>query len=502
MGIHKDIREKLLLKSVAHAAFLSKRADAMNYFAERAVEWKKSGMAVIEDTLTRMNALMGPRKDYTFSGRELLDAFIGEISATFSRFPVSVFISVLDDQDNVPVEKRETQAKRAIRSRHEPYPHGSIIHDGGITVPGCSKVDSLDVRRIMRSRHLRKSVWSFFRDNLCSTRLGRGRLENGTKILLEYEKRGPYIYTTDLYKTLKLDSDKPDESFAHDHGEADRSVFYWACTQMRRKHCVIRTIDSDVIPIAFLQINTRIRDAEDHGDILWQDKDQFVDLRLLRRATLASLGLTDVGFAFWCCVCGTDFVKKEWLSYGIGTEALLEATQRHSVDIDTLWRDPTTVFASKVHLIKKFLETLYYECDPKTRRVMDALSGADKRKTLVTKLDKRQRTLFSRPAVPAWDDIYKALAVAVDNHARAKKEATKAKRQKGKKRKAGLDEAPTGKNEESAASSEPKPKKQITTNLRPPDDAMIQHATTRIDFNLRYWMHVPGVESHPAPSRI
>lgn len=495
MGIHKEIREKLLEKSVAHAAFLSKRADAAQYFSQRAAEWKTAGLAFVEDSLTRMNALMGPLKDYTFNGRELLNAFVREISETFARFPATVFVSVFDDQDNVPAEKRETQAKRAIRSKHEPYPHGSMIQDEGIAVPGAQNVERLDLRRIMRSRHLRKSVWSYFRDNLCSTWIGRGRLANGTRVLFEYEKEGPYIYTADLYKTLQLEASEPEKAFAHDHGEADRSVFYWVCTQFRRKHCVIRTIDTDVIPIAFLQIPTRLRDAEDHGDILWQDRDQFVDLRLLRRSTLASLALTDVAFAFWCCVCGTDFVKKEWLSFGIGTEALLDATQKHGIDIDTLWRDPTSAFASKVDLVTRFLATLYFECDPKTRRVMDALSGADKRKTIATKLDKRQRTLFAKPTVPAWDDIYKALAVAVDNAARAKKNAAKAAKSKGKKRKADENDAEsTGKDE----AQEPKPRamKEITTNLRPPDAAMIQHATTRIDFNLRYWMNVPGVQSH------
>lgn len=527
MGIHKDIRQILLKKSVAHAAFISERPDAVTWFASRLTEWKNKGVAVVEDSLTRMNAMVGPRGDYSFSGIELLNAFTHSIGETMTQWPCMLYIAILDDQQNVPVEKRETQQKRSIQCKHEPYPFGCSINDDGICLPTDPVPERMDLRRIMRSRHLRRSVWAYIRNNLPLSWLSFGKLPEGSRIVLEYEKANVNIYTTDEHKRLHTDNDdgSGNTDFKHDHGEADRSMIYWMNTQLKRKHTILRTIDTDVIPISYLHIYERMSE-DDKADVLWEYKANsghraYVDLKDLAKQIRANLKLEPTAFAMFCILCGTDYVKKEWLTHFISIDAILEGVQKFGKAIQSAWNASTPSDSQRVKIIKKVLAYIYYNADGKAKRVMEALSGVKKKKAKpgacgTTAASDRppavkgqlrldgKRCSDDPGYTPEWDEIYKALTVAVDNAETLKKEAAKAKAKEARKRK----RPPSKKkrkneataeygdnNEEEEQGKKKKSEKLITTALRPPNDAMITHALTRIQFNIQYWSVIPGTES-------
>jgi len=197
MGITPCIRNKLL-KRLVPSAF---RAGCPN--VKRHI--------LIDDILTRFVNLRG-QNDYIFTGKDLYEAFLRPIRLQ-QHAGCAVYIAIADDQSNTPAQKKATQAKRSANSDIEPYQGDwKIVDDGMVSLDTTMPtVDKIDMRRLMRTRSLRRQLWHYI-----SGQLNHEEFDD-MALIFEYNQK-PEIFG--VLDTIMVES--------HGHGEADLSLIYWA----------------------------------------------------------------------------------------------------------------------------------------------------------------------------------------------------------------------------------------------------------------------------------
>lgn len=525
MGLNSAIRA--FIYDQAKEAIHSTPADVAKYLQiVMAYAHSHGGLRAIEDALTRLVGAPGPNKDYQFTGAQLLDDFARGIGYDLMKLPVVDYICTIDDHNNVPLEKRNTQVKRSLKSKHDPYKPGSFLHPLGIIESGASAPTLIDIRRLMRSSHLRPDVWNYFRDNLNSTWIKK-YMRMGSNITLEYSKQGPYHYKSLGNGIMKLANMSPNSNNAHDHGEADKSIFYWLCRPQALTSpltTLIKTSDSDIIAMFPHFIPMR----KDRMPIIWRDSNgAYINVRRMTNILLYKTKLSPVTWTFFCILNGTDFFERSELFHLIGPDAILKGCQHLNSLITGLWSNCDTkrtdvkmddTRRTRIALFKKLLVLIYYKYDSKTQNVLEKLDKTEARMNGIKRQRKSpslpilsgQRTLHGATAIeklPDWDTVHAKLSVAVRNKEKKyahdekmKKRVKRAVAYLKQKRKRGEDLTEYRQYNMVAEETEKSSLYgAITTALRPPGHTKIVESLRTIEFNMAYWMNISGVIK-PSPT--
>lgn len=512
MGIHPDIRDLLMHHCVGRLAFshLSKNPDKA--FQGYATLWRQSGVDIAEDTLTRMNATVGPQKDYTTTPRELIEAIAREVDF-FARCvsPNIDFIFILDDPNGVPKEKHDTQAKRSRQSKTIAYPPEAKIVEEGVQIASTEQPERIDIQRLLATRRLRPAMWQYGRQHLHEAHVLDPRMGSAvgpdTTIFFEWHESGPARYDFDE-DAFQFKPGVPQPQLMHKHGEADISMMYWMeRSTQRKRHTLLKTIDSDVYPISFLRMPP-VDPLNPRGITLQlqlrgntECRNSFIDLRRLKKATMKRLKLTPISFAMFCILCGTDYVPKKLTTHEIGSAAILQGVQALSDEIHTIWSHDINNDAderrSRFTSLRRLLAAIYYHFDPKTQAIWTKLykrkcCNEPLRAIHAVKVGKDWGSLLTQTRLgddslshcttPTWQTIHSVLSIAVENDERIKAIAAKIKVKNKKRKNPNDDETHELKNLK---------KDCTTTELRPPSVKELEDVVLdKIWFNMNYWRGV------------
>ncbi|HYE74441.1 MAG TPA: hypothetical protein VEF04_13975, partial [Blastocatellia bacterium] len=303
MGLHKDFK-KLCKSLLANSAFAQTVAQIINL---RSVP-QSSRYHVIEDYIIRAHGMSGPH-----SGEDMFREFISWIHNPSVResnrlsMPPHTYVACCDNWEFVPTEKKATQDNRD--KDIVPYPEGCEIIDAGIRIPMSEDEEAYQARdaswaemyavskeeqmnyetldeksssvyviqrinpfRLMRTRYLRLVLMRYFMEKICTSFAAIVKADPAEyrtqdfpeSVIIHIGAESPFEW---IVKTGQCRSGHLNHVVKE--GESDIFMFHWMkYLEENRKdntatNYVLRTIDSDTLPIA---INTM-------KQLKWQYKD-------------------------------------------------------------------------------------------------------------------------------------------------------------------------------------------------------------------------------------
>jgi len=282
-----------------------------------------TGFVRIHDILTSMYHAVGPNvgqdRPYMFSGAQLYTEFIKGSRAHFASGGL-VYIIVADDPVNVPPEKKETQDTRTASSPIVPYPSESkyTFDARGMSIDGADS-EQVDIRRLMRSRHIRPLLFQFLADIMKENE----HVDDHCTLIFDYKAaQRPIIIGSNIPAGATVQ---------HALGEADIGMFYWA-RFYKDFDVILQTTDTDFMPIfaAYYRLMTTEEFTPEQRDkkFYWvYDKDNTVDAKCLIRETLKFLNIPLRAFIALCILGGTDFYKKKRILHHFGIKSIIQYVQ-------------------------------------------------------------------------------------------------------------------------------------------------------------------------------
>lgn len=269
------------------------------------------------------------RPNGLYTSRQLFDDVVSLIFKRYFIDPLSsvrVYVVSFDDDANPKLKKhnRKKSSKPII-----PYEENVQFVDTGIVVqmpiPGTKETrpqtELIDLERLIKSRKIRKRLWSFFLPYMKELVVPEGRA-----LVMSHDKDGPWMFRSDYPGGLFL------ADYKHDLSETDLCVNFWFY-QLRSFDVIVHTVDTDLIPICFSYLS--ITPEKDHPpNIYWQYKDTskedkgtvwYVDMKKLYKETLEQSGMTASEFIAACILCGSDFYDKQVATSQLSDEAIFQA---------------------------------------------------------------------------------------------------------------------------------------------------------------------------------
>ncbi len=276
-----------------------------------------SEWVIIEDSLTRLFSMRGDDY-YMYTTLSALQEFMYMFTDCF-HMGATTCVSTFDWRDGVPKQKAVTQSKRTSDSALELYPTTSSFNEHGIQLPDCKTTERFDMRRVMRTRELRAAMCAAFLEILKKT--FKKFVKPGQMFIFEFDNSGAYFfdgYAEECFHNTDT---------IHNHGESDKSVFYWA-SYFKGTKTQIRTIDTDVIAISMSYFSKQIEDKRP-AQLTWKSHDNVeVNLVEMCKQAVEKSGLNLKAFILMCILCGTDFNSKPDLFAYIGFAIIYEEVKR------------------------------------------------------------------------------------------------------------------------------------------------------------------------------
>lgn len=277
-------------------------------------------LVVVDDLLTRLFTMIGPNKNYMFTGLQLYASIMRPVRELLKSKHGYVYVLLCDDPEFVPAEKADEQKQRDSDSRTQPYDidKGLSLCDEGLKEQGKEQAEMFDVRRFVRTRSLRSKLCDYV-----ATLFGNNEhVPDDKTFIMDYQgAKEPQVWGKPLPSGV---SSKP-----HKHGESDPSMMYWAL-QFKDHPILLETTDSDIMPLcACLARKTDTSELR----VWWRyDRKITVDLVQLLKRSFKTYGLTAKQFALLCILTGTDFFDKKPVYHGFGPKKLvvaMQATQKY-----------------------------------------------------------------------------------------------------------------------------------------------------------------------------
>jgi len=237
----------------------------------------------------------------------------------------------LDDDEHVPKQKGAEQEKRIVHKVL--YPLGAKFCDEGIILINKTtqqeETELIDLERVLNTRGLRKRLWLYclkYAEDYLSLSLPPNAF-----LIFDFLHVGPYV----------LKKGQPPElirEWAHQLGEFDLAIPFWLWL-FHDYNIIIKSIDTDVIPICFSYIAATTNDRKPKS-IHWEyDKKtgggpkstvpvryekMLINMYTLYQGTLSYTGLTAQQFVLACILSDTDFYNKQLITYRISSEIIFE----------------------------------------------------------------------------------------------------------------------------------------------------------------------------------
>jgi len=316
MGIDVQIKE-FIKSGWSKKSFISK---------QKAQEQIGEGFVKIQDCLTSLFHIKGPRFSGLFKTSELYEVFVKPIRKAFKEDNARVYVAILDDEVNKSIRKARTHARRAKASKTKnikPYESTISLVQEGIYDSDSGQTTLFDIERLAITKSLRPALWALFLTWLKTESF----LELGEHLLIfEYasgtsEAAGP-VFLPSL-EAWPAEVQKPD-NFYHDHSEGDPSCAYWA-NIFKNKNCIVMSVDGDLIPI-FFQLIGSMKDTKQNSLLYWffnESAEHVVDVKTMTKDVTSATGLTHEQFVLYCIVCDTDYVDKSMWAQGFGCLPIL-----------------------------------------------------------------------------------------------------------------------------------------------------------------------------------
>jgi hypothetical protein len=363
------------------------------------------GRIIIDDVLTRVRNAMGPSFNHMFTGLELYREIMQPVrDALSSRLDACGYILLMDDHRNVPKNKNKEQEARDEASSISPYPDTKqyILTDEGIreflpslttttttttsetsesssssssststtttttitttssSSSGLSKTEKIDIRRLFATRSLRTMVFDYVTALISQYE----EFPENKFLIVEYKMEGPQLFYTNYDRVNNIEKAQPIDTVwlqsfmnrSHKHGEADTSIIYYTELFVSKYPIVIRTTDTDMMPLfALFEERTRLNVGGNH--IIWQyEREAWIDIILLIRDTCTKMKMTPKVFALLCILTGTDYYKKASVYYGFGAQKILQGVSNTQQYWGKFLNKGT---AQDVEIFQRFLFALY-----------------------------------------------------------------------------------------------------------------------------------------------
>lgn len=354
-GDQKDIFRKL--HELAPGSFLKAFGGPPREIARR---------VIVSDGPTRLRYRLGPRFDYTFTGRDYYDMFMEPIREVMR---AGVFWVECFDVEAIPnPEKKNEQIKRATsRSKSEAkkkaegksslprYPDETVFCEGGIRMPD-GRVQFFDLRAVTASQALRQKLLVLVAQMLLDE-----PLPVGGSVILDCFEAGPlqFIRHPSARANICLHLEQYRSFFA----ESDHRLVMWsrifahadslAAAKDNPTPTVsieVRTIDSDLVAM----LGSFVEDTQprcpvfmDRGKIKYnkaRKKDEPTHHPVIFINQLVeTLNQAEITFEFLTAafhLFGSDPVRKELLTAGSGFYASWPTLLRYKrqlteLDVDT-----------------------------------------------------------------------------------------------------------------------------------------------------------------------
>lgn len=231
-------------------------------------------------------------------------------------------IVTADNPKLVPIRKRLEQEKRSDKSKHEPYPEGSILVNDGVAIGGDLKlVEELSVGRAWETRGMIRRLLEMLEDRVkAENETGRLLPDHGFILLDLGFEHGPTLYHDK--KTQSWDMVRPPS------GEGEMNAIYWCkffYESFPRARFVLETVDQDVLPVLYYlykEKNLRMNIAWVH------QRNEYIELLQLFKLMSdggggggGKRGVPGFGalqFLIACSFNDTDYTKKANTTHGIG----------------------------------------------------------------------------------------------------------------------------------------------------------------------------------------
>lgn len=302
------------------------------------------GGVLIFDLLTDMYRALGPKFDYTFTGKEACDYVYAMAKQPMEAGAARIAVFCCDLPELVPKRKGVEQKRRDRKRDTEPYPDGCVFSPEGLTghIPG-NAIGRFDIRRVMANRRLRCDLWTF----IISQWSHRGILPpQGCTVVFDHHKFVHHVFDhKGSYHVAAMDNT---------FGEADLKVAYWTARLAKKGvHFLIRSIDSDLLPILLHTLDTLPDDRRPRITLKYW-KENWCSINKIH-AHLRSRGLPVLDFITFCVLCGTDYVDKSRIFHMIGCKPLFKYFENFRRDCA-----PHQGFDKIQDNIKRFVDVVRY----------------------------------------------------------------------------------------------------------------------------------------------
>jgi hypothetical protein len=304
--------------------FLRKSNDYCGFFSDPkkpsfppTQPFRGKKVVVIEDLLTRMHYIPGPRKDFQVTTEELLDHILYDVKIVLSKGWCQTYVLVVD----VPCLKKDFYKLRHLQNRgegdreckneDEPYPSHFDFYPGGIG-DGKGKPELIHTKRLMAPSNdfLRERLWTAI-----GSLMSRVKFPEDTTVIFDYQPKGPLVVSNQFV----LPAFPP---FARDEEyEADFQIWLWALRY--NDHPVwIRSTDSDCIIYGMIFLHEL--GPKRLAKVYWVDKwgqtfCRLTDLMLFVN-TKEHMGTN--AFAVATFLCGNDFLDHMWFTPRLDPETV------------------------------------------------------------------------------------------------------------------------------------------------------------------------------------
>lgn len=225
-----------------------------------------------------------------------------------------------EEQERIDKEEEEEEMKKNPRMQNDltdqPYPYDHVIEDEKFYLEGKYVGTHFDLRRILVSN--RKPLLTYVNRRLCSKVIPKGK-----QLVFEWDVSGPWFH--------RGNSHKHRTDLAHNHGEFDTSMIFWA-DYFERFPFRIKSEDTDVIDLVAGLLIYRKNNNKLQGKhqqlIQWEYRNSetkplqrfgpvkaniyVVNMNLFYKGMLSSLKMCLEEFFVAFIAAGTDFhIKKE-----------------------------------------------------------------------------------------------------------------------------------------------------------------------------------------------
>lgn len=327
-GIDTSIRNEVLNDEEAcQRAFVEKK----DYVPECNV--------MLFDLMTELYSLFNVEtKNNSFTGAEFYRAVCRVVLRPLQNGRCHTSVVCLDDPTRVPVEKKREQQSRDDARVCEALPDSTVFSDEGASFYQGMAPVRFDIRMALANRSLRPRLCGYLIDCFRKQLV----LPQSQKFILDYEVGGAWVLTEGSWGQ--------DPTSAHEYGEADLSLIYWAQRLLLadpNTSVCIRSTDSDQIPLTLNLLTHCLGSLRKKQRVIlryWRGKtaERYMDMRLVYRWVTERLGWSVTSFVTFCCLCGTDFTdpnvvhegekkKRRLLFPGISAKTVFEACQRFGV---------------------------------------------------------------------------------------------------------------------------------------------------------------------------